>query len=507
MKTLRFSPHRMFAAGVALAGVAFVGFEAVGALPEAGEPGQGVSSFRLRNGMGLIVVVAPELRLAAVNLTAAVGSIDDPPEQSGMAHLLEHVTLGGSVSLGSLDPEAEARALARLDDTDATLRDARRRKADEAVLRELEASFESAAREARALGEDGEILGGRLEARGGIGLNATTGSDVTQYFGWIPTTELEYWLTLEADRLKHPIFRRFYSEREVVLSEIQVLTQGRPSIQDRLMSELFPAGPQAQPLAGDPKETRDIDRPMALAAFFRWYRPENLVLTVVANIDPAACHALAERTLGSWQPAGGQAPASIPEALPAVEAGGVLVRKFNSTKAPIVYFVFPRPRTSDREDAALEVIAEWLNSAELSPLYARLVEEKALAWEVAAEALYPSRKRPSAFLLRVSGNPGIDHELLIRESTSVLTSLALASREDLQGAMLLAEMRLAGSLDDPPTLAALLGASQAVEGRWDAPFRRLRELRQLEADDLLSTLGRVLRLAEADATPAGGGSP
>ena len=61
--------------------------------------------------------------------------------------------------------------------------------------------------------ESGEILGGRLEARGGVGLNATTTADATQFFGSLPASEIEFWLSLEAERLRHPILRRFYSER------------------------------------------------------------------------------------------------------------------------------------------------------------------------------------------------------------------------------------------------------------------------------------------------------
>src|SRR6185295_14624153 len=337
------------------------------ALPAAAQPAgeAGIQLFRLANGLAVVVAVRPELRLAAVNLTAAVGAIDDPRQQSGMAHLLEHVTLGGSVSIGTLDAAAEKEALARLDRADRAWREERHKSpADPQRLAELEGEREQAHQAARRVAESGEIIGGRLEGKGAIGLNATTNSDATQYFGWIPTGQLELWISLEAERLKNPIFRRFYSEREVVLQEIDALTRGRPTLQDRLMSDVYPDGPQAEPRAGDPAEIRDIDRPMALDYFHRFYRPENLAIAVVGNVDPAEVRRLCERYLGDWRPEGATEPLARPSQGTAAAAR---VRSFNSVRAPIVFFAFPQPALSLGEKAGLEVLAELLNSTELSP--------------------------------------------------------------------------------------------------------------------------------------------
>jgi predicted Zn-dependent peptidase len=484
-------------------------FGAAGPKPAA----RGIHAYTLSNGLDLVVAVVPDLELAAVNLTAALGSIDDPAEQSGMAHLLEHVTLGGSLTLGSLDPAAEAAALARLDLADRALREARL--ASSVALGELEDEFTRALAAAERLAESGEILGGRLEARGGIGLNATTGNDVTQYFGWFPTRELEYWLALEADRLKYPVFRRFYSEREVVLQEIEALTGGRPTLQDRVMQQVFPGGPQAQPTAGDPGETRNIDRPMALDFFARSYRPETMALAVVGNVSPAEVRRWAERHLGDWRPAstGDQPPdvagtsapllpsapaeaATMPATLAPARVVPVHVAKFNSVRAPIVYFAFPRPALSAAERAALEALAELLNSPELSPLQQRLVIDGGLAWSVLAQALYPSEKQPGVFLLQVSGRSGVEHQALIRETSSVLRALDSMAEEDLQGAILQAEMRLASELDDPPTLASLLAQHQAVGGGWEVPFERLETLRRLTPREVRLTARKVLQIPE-----------
>lgn len=468
--------------------------------PAAAQP-RGIHHFQLTNGLDVIVAVRPELRLAAVNLTAAIGAIDDPREQAGMAHVLEHVTLGGSVSVGSLQPEAEKLALAKLDQADQALREARHeRSTDPERLALLTREFEQAHQAARQVAESGEIIGGRLEGKGAIGLNATTNSDATQYFGWIPASQLELWISLEADRLKNPIFRRFYSEREVVLQEVEALTHGRPTLQERVMADVFPEGAQSQPRAGDPTKIREIDRPQALAYFHRYYRPENLAIAVVGNVDPAEVRQLCERYLGDWRPAG---PA---EPLPAGSKGpaAVRVRSFNSVRAPIVFFAFPRPPLKLSEAAGLEALAELLNSPELSPLRRRMIDVTELAWSLSAEASYPSEKRPSAFLLRISGSSGVEHEKLIREATAILRKLRDVPDEDLTGAMLQAEMRLAGELEDPPTLAALLAFHQAVHDDWELPFKRLESLRRLSLKEVRAVGRKVLRPPEPAAEPSHG---
>lgn len=114
---------------------------------------------RLANGLQLVVVVRHELQLVAVNTTVNLGAIDDPPGQWGIAHLLEHVTLQGSTSVGSLNPTAEAAAVDELDRAYAAVdRQRRQEVADPGILAGLERWFEEAQEAATKQAEAGEIL-------------------------------------------------------------------------------------------------------------------------------------------------------------------------------------------------------------------------------------------------------------------------------------------------------------------------------------------------------------
>jgi predicted Zn-dependent peptidase len=460
-----------------------------------------ITHYRLPNGLDLVVAARPELRLAAVNLTVNLGSADDPPDREGMAHLLEHVTLGGSTSLGSLDPKAEAAALADLDSASLALDRARHEPAADAeALAGLERRFAAAHAAARRYAESGEIVGGRLEARGGIGANASTTADATQFFTWMPAEEVETWLAIEAERLRRPIFRRFYSERTVVLREIEDLTAGRRTPQERFMADLFADGPQGRPKAGDPAAIRDIERPEALAYFHRFYRPENIAIAVVGGVDPERIRQLCARYFGAWQAEGAAPPRPRQAAILTAPAA----RAFNSVRNPLLFLALPQPTAGTPEAAAAEALSELINSPDLSPLYRAMVQEQpASARAVGAETRYPSEKYESVLLVHVYGSPGIVHADLLHQSARLLAGLADAPADDLQGAILAAEMRLATQLDDPPTLASLLALHQATHGDWSVPFQRLEALRHLDVAQLRATARRLFAALPADLPPSG----
>lgn len=460
-----------------------------------GELTRGIQRYSLPNGLHLVVAVRPELQLVAVNLTVDLGSIDDPPGMAGIAHLLEHVTLSGSTTVGSLNPEAEARALADLDRAYAAIaHEQAKAEPDPGAIAGLQRWFEQAQDTAVHTAEAGEILGGRLEAHGTIGLNATTTADATQFFASVPTSELELWFSLEAERLQHPIFRRFYLERNVVLREVLSLTGGRPTAQERLLQVLFPGSPVAQPLAGDMNQIRSIGRPAALEYFHQYYRPENMAIAIVGNVDPEEVHRLCVRYLGQWRTEGPASQQRYKRERPAPQSVP-FVRVFNSPQGPVVFFAIPQPAFDTTKSASIQALSEMINSEDVSPLNRELVQKEAIAWQVGATANYPAQKETPTFLVHVYGNAGNSGQALIEETSALLQSLRVAPNEDVKAAILAAEMRIAVQLDDPSALASQLAFSQAVQGDWRVPFQQLEKLRSLKVDevraDAQSLFGRL----------------
>jgi predicted Zn-dependent peptidase len=505
---------------------------------------QGIVSFRLENGLDLVVAQRPDLPLAAVNLTVAAGAADDPPGAAGMAHLIEHLSLTGTLRQGSLDPAAETAALASLDAAEAALAAERRRPGlNLESMGGLARRAEEAAAAASQTAEAGDVYGARLESLGAVGMNAVTSSDTTQFFCRLPSAGVGAWLALEADRLRRPLFRNFLAEKEVVLREIDTMTGGRPTAEELLLEQVFPGLPSSRPVFGKPDEIRGIDRAAALGFFAAHYRPDRVALVVIGDVDPQAVLTIARREFEDWQPAAAPAPptspspptgpASLPtlasptaEPQPAAQdpaAGSAQHPAAGLARQPAIHVAsypgqnssamvvvgFDRPTPMEAAATPLEALGELINAAEPGSWREHLADERRLAWSVGANPLYRSERFPALFLIHAYGLPGVAPADLVAQVGELLVEIGAAPDPDLEGAILQAETRLERSLDDPESLASLLAFHQAVHGDGRGLVRRREALAATTPAAVRDIARRWLRYNQSGlmSEPAAAGRP
>ncbi len=163
-----------------------------------------------------------------------VGGVDDPAGQTGSAHLLEHMMFKGTRTLGTLDYAAERPLMAREDQLHDELQRIEYREQADPFYRP------DPAQTARLKKEIGQVqaqekryvveneLDEAYDHLGGTGLNAMTGSDGTNYVIELPANALEAWAYAESDRIRSPVFREFYTERNVVHEERRMRTETEP---------------------------------------------------------------------------------------------------------------------------------------------------------------------------------------------------------------------------------------------------------------------------------------
>ena len=84
-----------------------------------------------------------------------------------------------------------------------------------------------------------------VESNGGVGMNAGTGEDSTNYYYSFPSNRIELWFLLESERFLHPVFREFYKERDVVREERRMRVESSPQGQlvEALLATAFEAHP------------------------------------------------------------------------------------------------------------------------------------------------------------------------------------------------------------------------------------------------------------------------
>ena len=339
-----------------------------------------VNRITLDNGMRFLVVRRGTAPVFAANLRFRVGSVDDPGGRSGLAHLFEHLAFKGTSTIGTRDAKQEAEILDAMD-----------RAAAEQKSQELE-SLSKRLQELTVKDEFSQILTGN----GAAGLNASTSTDLTSYVVALPSNRLELWCLLEAARLKDPVLREFYSERDVVMEERRLRIDNQPQgkLYEQLLLSAFQAHSYRVPTVGWMSDLEHLTRPQAMEFRRAFYAPNNAVGTLVGDIDPAVAERLVRRYFGDI-PAGKPPQGPVTDETPQTGERRVAV-EFDAEPELLVAFhkaVWPSP-----DDAVFQAIDSLLTSGRTSRLFRRLVLESQVASDVYSEQV-PGDRYPNLFVV------------------------------------------------------------------------------------------------------------
>jgi predicted Zn-dependent peptidase len=269
----------------------------------------------LSNGMKLLLVPRRDEPVVSAGWVAKVGSANERPGITGISHLFEHMMFKGTEAIGSKDAARDQKLIAGQEQVRGLMRDEeskmraalRRGEIDDvtkpesktARYKELEKEFDALVKEQRDLLVKNEF--DRIYTKqGASGMNASTNTDLTQYFVTVPKNKLELWMWMESDRLKAPVFREFYAERDVVFEERRLRTESTPTGRlDEAFEEMFWHGhPYTWPVVGYASDIPAITKADADAYYALFYAPNNITAILVGDFDPKEAVAMAERYFG-----------------------------------------------------------------------------------------------------------------------------------------------------------------------------------------------------------------
>ncbi len=266
----------------------------------------------LPNGMRLLLVERHDDPSIAGGWVAHVGSANERPGITGIAHLFEHMMFKGTPTIGTLDfardveiiaaqealrdqmriEEARMRAAYRAGTIDDVFKPENRT----ARYRELEQQFNELIAEQRKILVKNEF--DRIYNRaGGAGMNAFTSDDMTAYFISVPANKLELWMWMESERILRPVFREFYAERDVVFEERRMRTEATPlgKFAETFNSMFWESHPYGWPTVGWPSDIPAISKAQADDFYATYYAPQNITLVLVGDFQAGPAAALAEK--------------------------------------------------------------------------------------------------------------------------------------------------------------------------------------------------------------------
>ena len=376
-----------------------------------------VQEIVLDNGMRLLLVPRKGDPNVAAGWVARVGSVNERPGITGLSHLFEHMMFKGTHAIGTKDIAENLKLIKEMDEVRAELRKEQQTLILKARLgeisdtkdpkhrserhKELLAKFEELTKREKDLMVKDEF--DRIyTTAGGSGMNAGTSNDFTVYFINVPANKLELWFWMESDRLRNPVFREFYSERDVVHEERRLRTDSTPTgkFNEQYESMFWQSSPYGWPVVGWPSDLEGITREEALDYFAINYAPNNLTACLVGDVDPARAKEFAQQYFGRL-PRGPRPPEPVRTSeMPQLAEKRMVAW---AETVPQVRVRYHTVAEGHPDDFALEILGSLL-SGRTGRLYKSLVLQQSVA--NSAGAGQDGRKYEGLFELTGVAKPG-----------------------------------------------------------------------------------------------------
>jgi predicted Zn-dependent peptidase len=342
------------------------------------------TSFKLKNGLTVIVHEDHKAPVAAVSVWYNVGSKDEPKGKTGFAHLFEHLMFNGTENL------------------------------------------------------PGDYFT-YLQQVGATDYNGTTNNDRTNYFETVPAAALERALFMESDRMGHllgAVTQGVLDNQRGVVQNEKRQGDSRPGglVQYEMFGNLFPVGhPYHHTVIGS---MADLDA-ASLADVKEWFRdkygPNNAVLVVAGDVKPDQVRALAEKYFGPIPagPVNNPALASVPTL-----ARPKSIEMKDHVAAVQIQRYWTVPGLLDKQLAALDIGASVLGGLASSRLDKILVRDEQVAVGVVAQ-MY-AMQRVGVFNVSAYVKPGVDPALVAKRLDQIMADYIAKgpTRDEVQRAVM-----------------------------------------------------------------------
>ncbi|MBI1940930.1 MAG: insulinase family protein, partial [Acidobacteria bacterium] len=414
-----------------------------------------------------------------------VGSVQEDPGITGLAHMFEHMAFKGTDKIGTTDYSAEKVALEKIEEAYAAYDRERRRETgrDEKKVAELEQAWKdsmAAADQYVVKNEFGEIV----EREGGVGVNAFTSWDETGYHYSFPVNRLELWAYLESERFLHPVMREFYKERDVVFEERRMRTDSSPTgrLIEQFLGSAFIAHPYGRPVVGWASDLQAFSATDAMEFYRRYYIPADMVVTVVGDVKASEVLPIVEKYFG-------RLPARPkPEPLRTMEPPQNAEREVMLREATQPWYIegYHKESARGKDEAVYDALQDLLTNGRTSRLYRALVRDKKVAANAGGFNDFPGPKYPNLFVFYAVPTPGHTpdevrdaiHEEIERLKTQDITD------DELKMVKTRTKADLIRRLGSNAGLAQQLGIMQALFGDWRELFHQVYRIDSVTKEDI-----------------------
>ena len=457
------------------------------------EMGNRVLSYTLKNGLKILMVERHLSPTVSFYIQHRVGAVEEIDGRTGTAHLLEHMLFKGTKTIGAKNYHEEEKILKLIAGTgkELDLEKMKDKDANKARVQALSERMEVLQKKHKKLFLENELDRLYVE-NGGDNINASTGQDLTTYHVSLPSNKIELWARIEADRMTAPVFREFYSERNVVMEERKQRIESEPDGQlyEQFLATAFIAHPYRRPVLGWPSDMQFLSLEYTEAFFKRYHAPNNTVIAIVGDIDPANTLAIIKKYFGAI-------PSRHIDHSPITQEPpqkGERRADIVSDASPQMVIGYHKPSLPDFDDYVFDVIECILSKGRTSRFHRVLVEEKTLAESVHAVNGLPGAKYDNLFAIFAKPrhphtNADVGHA--IYEEIEKLKTEPVAARE-LQKVKNQISADFIRSLNSNLGLANLLSYFEAITGSYQYITDHIKVIERVTSEDIVRVAKKYL---------------
>ena len=310
----------------------------------------------LKNGLRLIVHEDPSTPLCACNVLYCVGSRNEHPDHTGIAHLFEHYMFCGSKHIPDYDTP--------------------------------------------------------LQKAGAVN-NAYTSQDHTHYYIILPANNLETALWLESDRMMELAFQQIGldTQKQVVIEEFKEVSLNRPfgdlwSVFNDFVFEKYPY--KWMPIGKEISHIESVTMQDMKTFYYRFYRPDNAILVIGGNVHFEEVVPLVEKWFGGI-PASGQTPSPLPEE--PVQSAAQSLTVTRNAPYPMLLKGWKMPERLHPDFPAYDLLTDLYGSGQSSYLYRELVTGKQLFTDISMSVTGTAGPGILAFVGRPAEGVDLPHDL------------------------------------------------------------------------------------------------
>ncbi len=436
---------------------------------------ESVSYRRLGNGISVIVVNRGYSPTLALITSFHVGSADESYRTIGTAHLLEHMLFKGTDKVGTKNYAMEKPLLDQIELIGDSLDKIRMENPNDKRIPGLANQLKKLQADASAY-----VVSSPYDkaytSNGGVGFNASTSRDMTSYYIELPSAKLELWAQMESERLRNPVMREFYLERNAVMEErlMRYDSKGTAGLMERFIAAAFVAHPYRHPIIGWPSNIKFLSV-FDVKDFYKTnYIPSRMTITIAGKQNPEETFALVEKYFGKLE--GKDNGGDIPVKEPARRGEARVDYVFDAN--PFLFIGWAKPTFHSPDDAVCDLIAGLLADGKTSRLYRSLVIDKKLASSVDAWADFPGARYDNIFV--IAAEPRHPHTAQELES-AIYEEIELMKTEitDEEIARVISreEASFIFDLASNKGVANTLNYYQTVYGDWQYALRYLEAIR------------------------------